>query len=510
MDANISKTKIITAETVMNETAEQPIDVDFTLPDYYPDVEKILKCRLVNRISGKGINGNTLTVDGTATLTVIYCDPDNALNAYEYQFPFSKNFDYKNDEKPGCITASAETEYINCRAVSGRKIDIHGAISVCAVVSANRENEIISDIEDENVETLKGFITTTSPIVCSEKYMSVDEELEIGNGNKDINCIIRYDATPSIKESKLLGGKAVISGETQVNILYCDNEGEIRTHRDTIPFSQILEMSAASENCECEAFAQIAFLEIKPKVSGEDPIRAFLMTARILITCKAVCTGETAVLLDAFSRKCQLSLTREKLTLQRICEKINDSFSARKTAEMGGESVVKIIDIFSDVKTVKTEFNDNVLKVCGTAAVCIITENAEGKIVFCEKDVDYSFERPCENCGENLFAKPEITVSATGYTLNAEGNIELNLTLNINAAVFERSAVSLITEAVIDPEKPCEKPPLCALSVCFCCKGENIWEIAKKYFADINEIKRINNLENDVLTEDKMIIVPSM
>ncbi|MBQ2315910.1 MAG: DUF3794 domain-containing protein, partial [Clostridia bacterium] len=70
-------------ETVFCDSAEQPIDVDFTLPDYCPDIQKILKCRAVSRISSKGINGGTVTVDGSVTVTVIYCDGSGALNSYE-------------------------------------------------------------------------------------------------------------------------------------------------------------------------------------------------------------------------------------------------------------------------------------------------------------------------------------------------------------------------------------------------------------------------------------------
>ena len=36
------KTNVFSIDTVFNESAEQPVDADFTLPDYYPDISKVL------------------------------------------------------------------------------------------------------------------------------------------------------------------------------------------------------------------------------------------------------------------------------------------------------------------------------------------------------------------------------------------------------------------------------------------------------------------------------------
>ena len=71
------KTNVFSLETVFNDSAELPLDVDFTLPDYYQDVSKILKCRAVPRIASKSISGSNVSVEGTVTVTVIYCSEDN-------------------------------------------------------------------------------------------------------------------------------------------------------------------------------------------------------------------------------------------------------------------------------------------------------------------------------------------------------------------------------------------------------------------------------------------------
>ena len=93
MEEKILKTSVYVNDIVFNETAEQPVDVDFSLPDYCPDISKIFKCRAVSRISSKSMNGKNITVDGYVCITVLYCDASEKLCSYEYQYPFSKNIE---------------------------------------------------------------------------------------------------------------------------------------------------------------------------------------------------------------------------------------------------------------------------------------------------------------------------------------------------------------------------------------------------------------------------------
>ena len=59
---------------VLDTVAEQLADVDLTLPDYCPDIEKILKCTLIPKLQSKSLSGGQLRVDGSCVVNVLYVE----------------------------------------------------------------------------------------------------------------------------------------------------------------------------------------------------------------------------------------------------------------------------------------------------------------------------------------------------------------------------------------------------------------------------------------------------
>ena len=53
MEFNQENRSFCTCVSVLDTVAEQLADVDLTLPDYCPDIEKILKCTLTPKIQSK-------------------------------------------------------------------------------------------------------------------------------------------------------------------------------------------------------------------------------------------------------------------------------------------------------------------------------------------------------------------------------------------------------------------------------------------------------------------------
>ena len=146
----------------------------------------------------------------------------------------------------------AKVEYVNCRATSPRKLDIHGAFSVCAKVLEHVPQDILCDIEGDDIQQMKSEIEASNIAGMTQEAFSVSEVLEISSGKQAAETIIRSDCSITMDDMKVLDNKLILQGEVIVKILYSSGMGEtLPEHMEyTIPYSQMIDC-AGLQNSVC-------------------------------------------------------------------------------------------------------------------------------------------------------------------------------------------------------------------------------------------------------------------
>ena len=508
MEQKALKTSVYLNDTVFTDSVEIPIDVDFSLPEYCPDISKIFKCRAVPRISSKGINGKIISIDGSVNINLLYADRGGNLCSYEYAYPFNKTLEMATECVGANLCCRIRMEYINCRAVTGRKVDIHGAAGVYVKVFKRKATEIVSDFDDESIELRRGIAPATVPMGYSEKFLLVEDDINIGQGKPAIKSILRYDASACVKESKIINDKVVAKGEITVNILYCpDGNGNPQCVKTVIPFSQIIDVEGITDNCKCETKSEISYLEIKPRMSVTGENRCFAFTAKILLTCEAYCGNDIAVVLDAFSRKYEANLSKNKVCFEKITSTVNEKYQCKKKIELE-EGISSVIDLWCNIQSYTTKFENLNMVICGTLSVSMIVCTENNAVIHIEKPIDFEY-RYAVNCELGTpYSEPQLEILGCGYTIMSSESIDINCEIGINAAVYEKRDLSLISDMDIDHSQPLNREGKKAMAVYFPDVDECVWDIARIYNASVEEIMQINNLESECLIEGKMILVP--
>lgn len=508
MQQKCLKSDIYINENYFCDSLEQAIDVDFTLPDFCPDISKIFKCHAVPRITSKSLSGNNITVDGNVIITILYCDKDNNFCSYEYIHQFSKNAEL-SDDVSGCnALAKIKCDYLNFRAVTGRKIDIHGALGISLKIFKRKCREVISDIDDSLIEVKRITTPVTTPMGYAEKYLLIEEDIPIGNGQPSIQNIIKTNSSVCVSETKIINDKAVVKGEMLVCILYCpENNGTPQIIKTKLPYSQIVDVEGITDSCKCECKAEICSLDVKPKLTSNGEIRCFSLSAKILLSCEAYCSNEIPIIEDAFSRKFEAQIKRNIVPFNRIAETVHENYNCKKTVEVDF-NINSVIDLWCNMQNCHTKFEADKMVIHGTLFADMIICDENNTPLYIEKPIDFEYKYPFKTVSGYPHCEPEIRVLSCGYTILSPTGIELVVELGINASIYEKEDITLVSELSVNEENIIKRQDDTAMVIYYTINNESIWDVARKHSASVEEIIKINGLENTDITNVNMLLIP--
>ena len=110
--------------------AEIPVETEILISDYLPQVFKVVKCFARPVVLQKQLQPGRLTLEGYIRCTVYYQGEEGAgLCQTEQKLPFHKVLELPDFPFAAwSALVEGQTEYINCRAVTPRRIEGAGGL----------------------------------------------------------------------------------------------------------------------------------------------------------------------------------------------------------------------------------------------------------------------------------------------------------------------------------------------------------------------------------------------
>ena len=138
------------------------METEILISDYLPQVFRVVKCFARPVVLQKQLQPGRLTLEGYIRCTVYYQGEGGAgLCQTEQKLPFQKTLELPAFSFTSWSAAvEGETEYINCRAVTPRRIEVRGAYGLVASVSTQCSTEAVTALSGCGIQqrqvTLRG------------------------------------------------------------------------------------------------------------------------------------------------------------------------------------------------------------------------------------------------------------------------------------------------------------------------------------------------------------------
>ena len=509
----LNKEPVYLTETVYDGQAEQGVEFDYVLPDYYPDIFKILKCTLTPGIVSYNVSGTQLFIDGVVYIKVLYLSENSSdINCIEQRFTYSKTIELVRSAEKPVVTFSQKADYCNCRAVSGRRIDVRGAVSTKIKVTGCSESEILSGAEGHGIQVKRDSISYCGSRLYASRQYVAREDIETGTGS-GISSILTTSCCASVTDTKIIADKVVIKGEAKIKALYLTRSGECmetEVMEAVIPLSQIVDVEGITETHNCYARFDVmdCDLEVKQGDDGENR----LLGCEITVDCKVNAYKENIIspVCDIYSTDYECNFSTTPVKLEHTPNYLLTQYGMKSSVEYNDDTISEVFDCKCELSgyTVRSAEESGKMTVSGQVNIWLIGKNGSGNPIFIEKTEPFEFPTDMESENGAYSADIAVTVTNVSYSISGDNTADIQIQLSAQGLIYKIKTVNIVNEINVVEELPKNKSSDYALKLYYADKGEKVWDIAKKYNTSVSAVLTENELEDEQLTGSCMLLIP--
>lgn len=511
MELMVNKEAVTINEVVYDGCVQQPVSCDLMLPDYCPDILRVLRCDIEPRVMSRQVMGEKLVIDGAACVQILYIDDARCLRSHEHKLPFTTTVELKSEPESPIVEARVTTDYVNCRPVSQRRLDIKGSLSVCAVVTAPRTEKVVSEASGMNVELKRCMVSHSMVVANVSRSFTVKEELELGYGKEAAQAVVRTQAACMVTDTKVIANKVILKAELTGHVLYTVNNkaGGTGSMEFTFPVSQIVDVEGVDENAQCRLTLGVNSVTPEVRANNEGEARVLALSFEVSCGVVAYKTAEVAVVTDMYSTKYESTFTAKQVSFERLNAVTGNEHTVKNTYDLPDAEAESIMDIWSNVAVKNAKVEGGELVITGTLRTCMLALQSDGEAVCLERSGELEYRSRVDAAAENMSVNAEVSVKDTQFAVTGKDKIEVRCTLFIGAALFATGRENVLTDLAINEKSEKKQGETAALIIYFAEVNESVWEIAKRYNTSANLIANSNELTGETVDVRCMLLIPA-
>lgn len=122
----------------------------------------------------------------------------------------------------------------------------------------------------------------------------------------------------------------------------------------------------------------------------------------------------------------------------------------------------------------------------------------------CVLPLNFSVDVPDLEQGCNI--NTDIDIIRDDFVIDGRGGVNSNIDLEFNIDISKTVAINVIDQIEVDETRQKE---ICSMIIYFVKPGDSLWKIAKKFKSTVEDIARVNNIEDvDKIYPGQQLFIP--
>lgn len=507
MDISLNRETYKCLKTVTDSSIEECVEAELSLPEYMPEILRIIKSTAETKLNSCGLVGERVTVDGVCELRMIYTSEDGGIYSFSQSRPFTRHCENNAFSDAADVTANVRVSYVNCRATSTKRAEIKSGI-IIEVNAFFEENEEVVSLAEKGCIEEKSIPISGMSLGCRKtRPFSMSDTISL---SIPAAFVLSASAAAVCSDIKKINNKVMVKGDAVVDICYVNavDKSSAEHIRHTLPINQILEFDGMEERFTGNVVLKVNAVDVLLRSEGDGSGSAFDVSLGIDASVTMWEEKQLLVISDAYAVGANIDLKKQPLTFYSALDEIRDNYILKDNFQVTGEGVSSVCDAIGEVANVSVKKENGVLAITGSLSLSLIIKDSSGSFVNVNKMLDYRYERKAELADENIFCLPCVTLVAVQCVEKGNNSIDVRAELRIDGTVFAKSIVDAvvdITESEIKIERKSN-----AVTVYFPDNEESLWTIARRYNTTVEAIAQENEIDGDTTGDLKMIFIPAV
>ena len=485
---------------VAQKTETVMVEGDSIIPDIKPDIINAISTSGIVCIYKKEINEGKVRLDGSVDTYVMYlADSDeNSVRSINVNLDFTQVIDIQNAMPDMDLETNAKLKNIECKVINGRKVSIKAFIEIGVKVTSKEDIDIISSVNSKGMQTLNKSIDINSVVGRGSTKVYAKDTLIIDNID-NLSEIMKAELNITNRDIKISYNKVLAKSELNVKIMYLTDDNRINSVESTIPVMGFIDIENVTEENICNTQYEIKNVVIKPNNTEEHSI---YVEAEIEICCEIFKNQEINVIQDLYNPNTNVVFTQKQIQVMQKVETMQSTYSIREKQVVPEIGANKIYDVETGIELTKqTCLNDKILYE-GEMKLNYLFDSGNG-VDTKQTSIPFNFSVDFMGVSQNSTVETNMEISMQDFVVTGDGSVEVKVDILFNISLSKSTEINVIDDIKEEENRNVNS---CSLVIYYVKEGDTLWKIAKRFGSTVEEIARINGIEN----EDKLNIAQQL
>lgn len=513
----LEKVKIHRKQEVGEAVSQITLDDDYNVPDYRPDIVKVLKEKGELRFDEIKAGNGAVWITGSIHFRVLYRSEQGSgkISCLKGELPFQEKLNLDGLQEHEKVMASGEIEDITIGVINSRKLNIRAVVLLRAVAEQEIDEEFTMKMDDCNECEQKIMQREGSTLLVSNRDICRQKsEVVLPSSKPNVREILWRSIELRNVESHVRDGKIQVEGEVLLAVLYSeeDEPERLQWYETTVPLECETDCDVQGDDIICKVkVTPISMeLDVKPDYDGEE--RILVLELALNTDIRVWREMQMDLLADLYSLKMQLEPIRKTRVLEKFLVKnyANCRIVEQIELQENQERILQICACEGKVSLERKELVENGVSVEGIIVIELLyITTDDGMPIGTVREI-YPFAQVIEipEMAGPLGMELECGIEQLQAVMIDQEHIEVKAVIHLDLIAFleqQIENIEAVEESALDMEKLQNRPGLVGY---IAKEGDELWGIAKENHTTVQDIMETNGWKDkELMAGDTILIV---